>query len=320
MDSNKITRQKHTFESMKENVEKKGYKLLEEKYEGVDVKIHVVCPKGHDMVSSYKRIMRGDQCAICAGVQKYSIEDVKNYFAKFGYTLLSTEYHNNKEPMEIMCPKGHVNKMGFKNFKNGARCMDCSGKKKHSFEFIRSEFEKRGYKLLAKFYKDKDTPMEYICQNGHEAKISYGNLKQGSGCKRCACKQAMAQRSGPNNNLWNPNRELVLLNRKIHIKCKSLIRNTLVRIGQTKTSKSEDTLGYTREQLKNHLVSQEKWNDGDCHIDHIFPVAAFVRRGITDMKIINHLTNLQCLSSEENLSKSDVYDEKAFEAWLATVI
>jgi hypothetical protein len=59
------------------------------------------------------------------------------------------------------------------------------------------------------------------------------------------------------------------------------------------------------------VVKDQKW-----HLDHIFPIAAFVRCGIFDIKLINSLDNLQPLTRAENISKSDNYDSDAFVIWL----
>ncbi len=69
-----------------------------------------------------------------------------------------------------------------------------------------------------------------------------------------------------------------------------------------------------------HIQAHSNWpliKDTDWHLDHIFPVKAFVERGITDISLICCLKNLQPLSSEENMVKGDRYDSAAFEQWLA---
>ena len=73
-------------------------------------------------------------------------------------------------------------------------------------------------------------------------------------------------------------------------------------------AKAESTLGYTYEQLKQHIESQfvegMSWeNRSDWHIDHIKPISVFLKEGIKDPAIINALSNLQPLWAKENLSK-----------------
>ena len=54
----------------------------------------------------------------------------------------------------------------------------------------------------------------------------------------------------------------------------------------------------------------------DWHLDHIFPIKAFIDNGIKDLKLINSLDNLQPISSVKNLSKGDRYDQLEFQKWL----
>lgn len=56
--------------------------------------------------------------------------------------------------------------------------------------------------------------------------------------------------------------------------------------------------------------------DGEWHLDHVFPIAAFVENGIKDMAIINALDNLQPLEGRKNITKGDTYDRTVFFEWL----
>jgi len=78
-------------------------------------------------------------------------------------------------------------------------------------------------------------------------------------------------------------------------------------------------LGYTSEELREHIYNHSNWEkvkDGDWHLDHIFPIQAFIEYNIKDLKLINCLENLQPLTKKDNLKKHDKYDEKEFEEWL----
>jgi len=56
--------------------------------------------------------------------------------------------------------------------------------RKLTVEFIKSEFEKEGYQLLTKEYRNSKQKLEYICPKGHRDKISWSNWQQGG---RCSC-------------------------------------------------------------------------------------------------------------------------------------
>ena len=78
-------------------------------------------------------------------------------------------------------------------------------------------------------------------------------------------------------------------------------------------------LGYSAEDLLKHLESFDSWNElknKRWHLDHIFPIIAFLDKGIKDIKLICCLENLQPISDVDNLSKSCKFDEEEFNEWL----
>ena len=104
--------------------------------------------------------------------------------------------------------------------------------------------------------------------------------------------------------------------------CGQHIRRFMRATGQKKTRHTHELLGYTPQQLQEHILNHPNMKScGDeWHVDHIFPLQAFLDRGILDLRLVNHLDNLQPLSSDENLSKADEYDEKEFEEWLRSKV
>jgi len=78
-------------------------------------------------------------------------------------------------------------------------------------------------------------------------------------------------------------------------------------------------LGFSHLELKVHIESHHNWDlvkNGEWHIDHIFPLKAFFKNRIYDVKIINCLENLQPLSNVENSKKGDEYCEIEFNLFL----
>lgn len=95
---------------------------------------------------------------------------------------------------------------------------------------------------------------------------------------------------------------------------RNLVRNSLLALYRSKTADTASLLGYTQAELRSHLESKFKqgmtWdNYGAWHVDHIKPIAAFVREGVTSLSTINALENLQPLWAAENLSKGDKYHD-----------
>jgi hypothetical protein len=89
---------------------------------------------------------------------------------------------------------------------------------------------------------------------------------------------------------------------------RSVLRNTLKRIGTKKEETTNKILGYSAKELKEHIekkfingMSWENW--GEWHLDHIKPVSSFDKS--EKMSIINSLDNLQPLWAVDNLKKSN---------------
>jgi hypothetical protein len=88
---------------------------------------------------------------------------------------------------------------------------------------------------------------------------------------------------------------------------RSVLYSTLKRMGTNKSGHTVDELGYSADELKNHIEEQfcegMNWeNHGEWHIDHIKAVSKFDKD--TDIKIVCSLENLQPLWAKENLSKN----------------
>lgn len=93
------------------------------------------------------------------------------------------------------------------------------------------------------------------------------------------------------------------------------VENRPALYGQRKNAKTAKMLGYNVTELWNHLTTHPNWDvvkDGEWHIDHIFPIIAFIDHGIIDVSVINALSNLQPLSAQENMKKKDHYNRQMF--------
>lgn len=94
-------------------------------------------------------------------------------------------------------------------------------------------------------------------------------------------------------------------------KLKQNIRNSIIRyLKNQKNQNTEQILGCTFEQLKQHIESQwvegmnwDNWTKDGWHVDHIIPLSS----AITEEEIyeLNHYTNLQPLWAFDNQSKGN---------------
>jgi len=77
-------------------------------------------------------------------------------------------------------------------------------------------------------------------------------------------------------------------------------------------------LGYGHKELMDRVVSHPNWVKvkNKWHLDHVFPIKAFLDYDIKDVKLVNCLENLRPIKADENCSKQDYYNAEDFEFWL----
>lgn len=92
--------------------------------------------------------------------------------------------------------------------------------------------------------------------------------------------------------------------------CRRMLHRTLNATSSTKDTPTYEMLGYCNEQLKESIESKflegMSWDSyGDWHIDHIYPVARYIKDGVEDPSIINALDNLIPMWAEHNMEKNE---------------
>ena len=79
---------------------------------------------------------------------KIKIEDIKENLEEQGWKLLSKEYKNLKENLEIECPEGHLNYVPYSKLRNGNyKCPIC--KQNNYYNVDNVSIKKKGYRVLA---------------------------------------------------------------------------------------------------------------------------------------------------------------------------
>ena len=166
---------KHTYEYVKTQIETVGYELLSPVYINNKAKIKIQCNKGHVYEAATGNFLAGQRCPVCAGKQQHTYDYIKEQLEKEGYKLLSNEYKNNKTKLKLQCPKGHIWYVRWDIFLAGNRCLICSGKKKHTYEYVKNQIETVGYKLLSKKYENTTKKIKVQCPKGHIYNVKFGN-------------------------------------------------------------------------------------------------------------------------------------------------
>jgi hypothetical protein len=259
---------------------------------------------------------------------KFTYEYVKNYFEQNGCTLLEIEYINNNHPMSYICNCGNISKIRFSDFKYGQRCVKCARQKQiktitFPFEKRKNDIEKDGlYEVISsekefKNCRSKITIKCKLCGNIFSKRVDH--IRNWDGCIHSPT--GYNSRFGVLNYRWIEDRQGQKEKRLFTKKCCTLIRMCLESLGKKKNNKTYLLLGYNDQDLKNHIINHANWpnvKDKKWHIDHIFPIQAFIDYNISDLKIINCLENLRPLLAKENMSKHAKYDKYTFKEWLKT--
>lgn len=89
--------------------------------------------------------------------------------------------------------------------------------------------------------------------------------------------------------------------------------------GYKKSTKTEKMIGCTYDELTLHIQNQFKdgmtWeNKGEWDVDHIIPLAS--ANNVEELEMLCHYSNLQPLWEDENILKSDNYNQEDKEKYL----
>ena len=198
---------KLTYEFVKEQFEKEGYKLLSEGYKGVYQKLAYECPKGHKHSISWNNWSQGKRCFYCAIYKKANkkrldINFIRSEFEKESYRLLTIRYTGSTQKLKYICSKGHEHSIIWSSWQQGHRCPYCKNVMKIDINFIKSEFKKEEYKLLSKAYINSKQKLWYKCSKGHEHSIKWNDFQQGCRCPTCKNIVCSIRIYGENNPNW----------------------------------------------------------------------------------------------------------------------
>ncbi len=202
------------IDDVREEFERHGFTLLSTEYKNCMTRLKYVCPNGHVGETTYKSFHIHHACKQCSDKKagekawkdrKRTIEEVRKIFENRGFKLLSTEYINNKQKLEYICPEGHLGRITLNSFLSGGGCRICSNKKKGkssknikrlkeltkkqrvSWDRIVKGFAKVGLELLSaeEDYINQFTKLKFKCKNGHIGETTWDSIRNGRGCKIC---------------------------------------------------------------------------------------------------------------------------------------
>lgn len=152
---------------------------------------------------------------------------------------------------------------------------------------------------------------EYETQNKNQryCSVSHAVRARPSDSAETRLKKSVSHR-GSRHYRWNPDREDQRLRNRLGNHLRKMLKRALDAKSVAKVDSSFKMLGYTPQQLREHIESQfEVWMNwsnwgqgpGTWQVDHIQLVSSFPKG--TPPSVVNALSNLRPLGYEENMKR-----------------
>lgn len=277
---------KHSFSFVKEIIEKAGYQLLDNEYKNRSTKLNLICTNGHHCQMSLNNFSYGKRCIECCGKRKFTLDEIKDKVASFGYEFLDEDYINARTKFSCKCPNGHIFNITWSNFNKGHRCAECVKLKRYSFEEAREIFSSRGYTLLDEVYTKATDKLNALCSKGHKIYMSLHVFKEGHGCGIC-------------------NRIRLSDEDKVQ---RNLARKISKQIAFHITKYDEHKPFKSRTEFSKQVAIQIVENLGKPNglsLDHIIPQSYFNFSNIDEVKACWDVNNLRYIPFSENSKRNN---------------
>ena len=149
----------------------------------------VQCRKHGKYTTSVRQILKGSNCLRCnAEDRKVSLPTIIQEARKYGYSLLDSNYINNKTPMQFRCKNDHIFFVSYQDLKKGHGCGECKGYKRYSKEELSKILEPMVEGSVSfNDYKNLHSTITVDCNKCGNVYENLGrNLIKGHGCPRCS--------------------------------------------------------------------------------------------------------------------------------------
>ena len=179
---------KKTLEDMQNLALRKEGKCLSDVYIDARTNLSWECKEGHFWQATPTSVQSGTWCLECAGLSKWTIDELQALAKLKGGQLQSTEYKNVKTPLLWKCEVGAHKpwEAPASTIQQGKWCPLCGGTKKLTIEDMKQmALEKEG-KFLSQEYINGETLHEWKCKNNHLFSMRPDGVRQGKWCQECA--------------------------------------------------------------------------------------------------------------------------------------
>lgn len=194
---------KLTYEFVKSEIEKRGYKLLSNEYVGAREKLKILCPEGHEFEMSWNLFQRAKYgCRKCSdkytGLEKRLTEnEFKNRIKKIykGKLTVTGKFKRTEDKVDFHCNVcGNDFSQRASNALLGVGCPKCGYRsigdklRKTNEEFKKEVFELVGdeYQLLEEYKRDNEKIKTLHKTCGKVFDLMPTSFLQGSRCPHCS--------------------------------------------------------------------------------------------------------------------------------------
>ena len=195
--------------------------------------------------------------------------------------------------------------------KDGLRtiCKDCS--KTYAVNYRNSEKGKRYIEIYNQSEKRKESRRKHNqSEKGKESKRKYRQSEKGKETRRREReKYRQSEKGKESKRRDNKNQREKYPER---FRWRRLLVTTMKKMNTIKSASTHELLKYSADELKTHLDNLNMNWEVD-HIDHKIPVSHFKKD--TPPHIVNHLSNLQPLDPQTNISKGNSYADRVDEEY-----
>lgn len=184
-------KRRDTMEDMQKLAAVKGGECLSVKYMNSQSKLLWQCANGHKWKTVPTVIKKGCWCTKCREKNRKQdiLNDLHNIAEKHGGKCLSEKYKNNAIKLKWQCKEGHVWEALPYSIQDGRWCFRCHNNNK--FLTIKEMHEiaaMRGGICLSEKYYGNRIKLKWQCKEKHEWWALPSNIKKGTWCPVCVCK------------------------------------------------------------------------------------------------------------------------------------
>ena len=133
--------------------------------------------------------------------KKLTIDQIRELVEAKGFKLLTVEYKDNHQKLDVICSEGHVYHPTAKSIQKGSGCSVCYNRtdrrmlakaQPHKIQEAIDIAKSHGGECLSKSYINNKSKLRFKCSFGHEWETNFKAINRGSWCPTCS------RNKGPN--------------------------------------------------------------------------------------------------------------------------